>query len=97
MHNVISVHLGIDPGSLVPKSDKLPPGHDAKSCAARNNRIYYPRIGHIRIRMQGKNFACSNYLYLVLRRSVLMKFQNIFRTHFVTLFCQKKCGNIDLK
>ena len=92
MQNVISVHLGIDPGPLVPKSDTLPLGHDAKSCAARNNRPYWtdnPRTGHIRIRMQGKNFACSIYLYLALRRSVLMKCQKIFRAHFVTLFCQK--------
>ena len=35
-------------------------------------------VGHIRIRIQDKNFkmmCCSIYLYLVLRRAVLMKGQ----------------------
>ena len=52
-----NAHPGIDPGRLVLKSDTL--GHDVKSCTARNNSIYgteNPSIGHIRIRMQGKNF-----------------------------------------
>ena len=91
--NVISAHLGIDPGPLVPKSDTLTTGHDVKSCAARNNSTYWtdnPSICYIRIRIQGKNFeifyivdvACPIYLYLVLRRSVLMKGQLLFWTHF---------------
>ena len=61
-----------------------------------------PSIGHIRIRIQGKNFeivysvdvACSFYLYLVLRRSVVMKGQYIFRTHFSYFCLSRKCGNI---
>ena len=56
------------------------------------------------IRIQGKNFeiyyivdvACSIYLYIVLRRSVLMKGQLIFRTNFSYFRLSGKCGNIHL-
>ena len=58
-------------------------------------------IGHIRI--LGNNFeffyivdaAFSIYLYLVLRRSVLMKV-NRFRTHFSYFRLSRICGNIHL-
>ena len=63
-----------------------------------------PSIGHIYIRIQGKNFkmfyiadfACSIDLYLVLRRSVLMKGQQIFWTNFSYFRLSRKCGNIHL-
>ena len=53
----------------------------------------------MRIRFQGKNFeivyivdvACSIYQYLVLRQSVQMKGQQIFRTHFSYLNLSRKC------
>ena len=53
----------------------------------------------MRIRFQGKNFeivyivdvACSIYQYLVLRQSVQMKGQQIFRTHFSYFNLSRKC------
>ena len=49
----------IDPGPVVPKSDTLTTRTRSQTDAASNNSAYWtdnPSIGHIRIRIQGKNF-----------------------------------------
>ena len=96
---VISAHPGIDLWSQ----------HlTGKSWSAQNNSTYWTdnlSIRHIRIRIQGKNLkcfyiidvACSIYLYLVLRRSVLMKglYRGSYMSAHVLLILLNELGKRD--
>ena len=78
-----------------------PLGHEARSCAALNNRTNSRDSATIvfvtRAIVYVVWFRLSNiYLSLVLRWSVLIRCQWIFLTHFNYFILSRKCRNTDM-